>query len=117
MPSRLIVAIANHPLLGEELVFRDGTCLHKVVLPEPLRYSEDLDYVLCETAVASARSSTPSARSPMVSAWTVRTPMSAPSRKRGCTDPTKSVPGPCASRSRSTPTRPHQPDRIATPPM
>jgi predicted nucleotidyltransferase component of viral defense system len=43
--SRLIVEIANHPLLGEELVFRGGTCLHKVVLPEPLRYSEDLDYV------------------------------------------------------------------------
>ncbi len=43
--SRLIVEIANHPLLGDELVFRGGTCLHKVVLPEPLRYSEDLDYV------------------------------------------------------------------------
>jgi len=43
--SRLIVEIANHPMLGEELVFRGGTCLHKVVLPEPLRYSEDLDYV------------------------------------------------------------------------
>ena len=43
--SRLIVEIADHPVLGEELVFRGGTCLHKVVLPEPLRYSEDLDYV------------------------------------------------------------------------
>lgn len=43
--SRLIVEIANHPVLGEELAFRGGTCLHKVVLPEPLRYSEDLDYV------------------------------------------------------------------------
>lgn len=43
--SRLIVEIANHPVLGEELVFRGGTCLHKVVLAEPLRYSEDLDYV------------------------------------------------------------------------
>jgi hypothetical protein len=43
--SRLIVEITNHPVLGEELVFRGGTCLHKVVLPEPLRYSEDLDYV------------------------------------------------------------------------
>lgn len=43
--SRLIVEIANHPLLGNELVFRGGTCLHKLVLPEPLRYSEDLDYV------------------------------------------------------------------------
>lgn len=43
--SRLIIEIANHPLLGDELVFRGGTCLHKVVLAEPLRYSEDLDYV------------------------------------------------------------------------
>lgn len=43
--SRLIVEIANHPVLGDEFVFRGGTCLHKVVLPEPLRYSEDLDYV------------------------------------------------------------------------
>ena len=43
--ARLIVEIANHPLLGGELVFRGGTCLHKLVLPEPLRYSEDLDYV------------------------------------------------------------------------
>lgn len=43
--SRLIVEIANHPLLGEELVFRGGTCLHKLHLPTPRRYSEDLDYV------------------------------------------------------------------------
>lgn len=43
--SRLIVEIANHSVLGSELVFRGGTCLHKLVLPEPLRYSEDLDYV------------------------------------------------------------------------
>ncbi len=43
--SRLIVDIANDPLLGEELVFRGGTCLHKLYLPKPWRYSEDLDYV------------------------------------------------------------------------
>ena len=43
--ARLIVEIANHPLLGNELVFRGGTCLHKLVMPAPLRYSEDLDYV------------------------------------------------------------------------
>ena len=43
--SRLIVEIANHPLLGNELVFRGGTCLHKLHLPTPRRYSEDLDYV------------------------------------------------------------------------
>jgi len=43
--SRLMVEIANHELLGPELAMRGGTCLHKLHLPEPLRYSEDLDYV------------------------------------------------------------------------
>lgn len=43
--SRLIVEIANHDLLGPELGFRGGTCLHKLHLPTALRYSEDLDYV------------------------------------------------------------------------
>ena len=43
--SRLIVEVASHPLLGDELVFRGGTCLHKVWLDRPWRYSEDLDYV------------------------------------------------------------------------
>lgn len=43
--SRLIVEIANDPVLGPELAFRGGTCLHKLHLPAALRYSEDLDYV------------------------------------------------------------------------
>lgn len=43
--SRLMIEIANDELLGPELAFRGGTCLHKLHLPEPLRYSEDLDYV------------------------------------------------------------------------
>lgn len=42
---RLIVEIANDPYLGNELVFRGGTCLHKLHLNPGLRYSEDLDYV------------------------------------------------------------------------
>lgn len=42
--SRLVVDIANHPLLGTDLAFRGGTCLHKLHLPTALRYSEDLDY-------------------------------------------------------------------------
>ena len=40
-----MVEIANHPLLGNELVLRGGTCLHKLWLDRPWRYSEDLDYV------------------------------------------------------------------------
>lgn len=43
--SRLIVEIANDGYLGGELVFRGGTCLHKLRLATPRRYSEDLDYV------------------------------------------------------------------------
>lgn len=43
--SRLIVEIAGNELLGEELVMRGGTCLHKLHLSQPYRFSEDLDYV------------------------------------------------------------------------
>jgi predicted nucleotidyltransferase component of viral defense system len=43
--SRLLVEIASHPLLSEQLAFRGGTCLHKLHLPGALRYSEDLDFV------------------------------------------------------------------------
>jgi hypothetical protein len=43
--SRLIIEIANDDYLGSELVFRGGTCLHKLHLNPALRYSEDLDYV------------------------------------------------------------------------
>lgn len=42
--ARLIVAFAEHPLLGEEPVFRGGTCLHQLVMDRPRRYSEDLDF-------------------------------------------------------------------------
>ena len=43
--SRAICALADDPYLGEELVFRGGTAFHKLYLPRPYRYSEDLDYV------------------------------------------------------------------------
>jgi len=43
--SRLIVELASDPYLRDELIFRGGTCLHKLHLPVPRRYSEDLDYV------------------------------------------------------------------------
>lgn len=43
--SRLMIEIASDDLLGPELAMRGGTCLHKLHLPAPLRYSEDLDYV------------------------------------------------------------------------
>jgi len=42
--SRLLIEIANDDLLANELAFRGGTCLHKLHLPRPRRYSEDLDY-------------------------------------------------------------------------
>lgn len=43
--ARTIVAIYNHSLLTEELVFRGGTCMHQLHLIAPRRYSEDLDFV------------------------------------------------------------------------
>jgi hypothetical protein len=43
--SRLICEIANHPYLGDELIFRGGTCFHKLHIHPARRYSEDLDYV------------------------------------------------------------------------
>lgn len=43
--SRLIIDIANHPVLGRELAFRGGTSLQKLHLSHPVRYSNDLDYV------------------------------------------------------------------------
>ena len=44
-PSQLICLIAGDEYLGDELVFRGGTCLHKLYLHPARRYSEDLDYV------------------------------------------------------------------------
>jgi hypothetical protein len=43
--SRAMCVIAEHEYLGEELVFRGGTALHKLHLATGYRYSEDLDYV------------------------------------------------------------------------
>jgi predicted nucleotidyltransferase component of viral defense system len=40
-----MIEVAENELLGGEFVLRGGTCLHKLYLPEPFRYSEDLDYV------------------------------------------------------------------------
>ena len=43
--SHLMIEISNNDYLGKDLIFRGGTCLHKLHLPAPYRYSEDLDYV------------------------------------------------------------------------
>ncbi len=43
--SRAIVDIFRSAKLGKMLAFRGGTALHKLHLPSPLRYSEDLDFV------------------------------------------------------------------------
>lgn len=47
--SQAMCEIANDPLLGGELVLRGGTAFHKIFLPQPRRYSEDLDYVRMTT--------------------------------------------------------------------
>ncbi len=43
--SMAMIEAANDSLLGEELILRGGTAFHKLFLPEPYRYSEDLDFV------------------------------------------------------------------------
>lgn len=43
--SRALVEIYRVPALRENLVFRGGTALHKLVLQPAARYSEDLDFV------------------------------------------------------------------------
>ena len=48
--SQLICLIAADDYLGDELVFRGGTCLHKLYLHPARRYSEDLDYVRATAA-------------------------------------------------------------------
>lgn len=43
--SRMLVEIYNDPYLRDNLLFRGGTALTKLYFREPLRYSEDLDFV------------------------------------------------------------------------
>lgn len=48
--SRALVEIFNHELLGSTLRFRGGTALNKIIFPQPLRYSEDIDLVRTEAS-------------------------------------------------------------------
>ena len=43
--SKAIIAIYANKTLAGELIFRGGTALHKMILQQPCRYSEDLDFV------------------------------------------------------------------------
>ncbi len=43
--SRCLVDIFSEPAINNSLAFRGGTALHKLFLPEPMRYSEDIDLV------------------------------------------------------------------------
>jgi predicted nucleotidyltransferase component of viral defense system len=43
--SKALCDIYANKILADELIFRGGTALHKVILPQPYRYSEDLDFV------------------------------------------------------------------------
>ncbi len=52
--SRLLIEIASDELLGKALAFRGGTCLQKLYLPSPVRYSEDLDFVRTDAEPASS---------------------------------------------------------------
>jgi predicted nucleotidyltransferase component of viral defense system len=43
--SRALVDLYNHSFIRNHLVFRGGTCLNKLMLDKPARYSEDIDLV------------------------------------------------------------------------
>lgn len=45
LPSRALVEIFSEPALTRALAFRGGTAIHKLILPAPQRFSEDLDLV------------------------------------------------------------------------
>ena len=50
MEQDLIIARALHDLFSHSglqgrLAFRGGTAIHKLLMPEPLRYSEDIDLI------------------------------------------------------------------------
>jgi len=46
--SRALTEMYGRPAVAEALAFRGGTALHKLYLPTPRRYSEDLDLVQLE---------------------------------------------------------------------
>ncbi|MFK8079175.1 MAG: nucleotidyl transferase AbiEii/AbiGii toxin family protein [Granulosicoccus sp.] len=48
--SRGLVEIFNHDLLRSALRFRGGTALNKIIFPQPMRYSEDIDLVRTEAS-------------------------------------------------------------------
>jgi predicted nucleotidyltransferase component of viral defense system len=43
--SRALCDILDEPYLAERLAFRGGTAIHKLLFRQPLRYSEDIDFV------------------------------------------------------------------------
>jgi predicted nucleotidyltransferase component of viral defense system len=43
--TRVLIALFSEPRLAALLAFRGGTAIHKTALPQPLRYSEDIDLV------------------------------------------------------------------------
>ena len=42
---RILAELYKNEFLRDQLVFRGGTALNKLYFPEPVRYSEDLDFV------------------------------------------------------------------------
>jgi predicted nucleotidyltransferase component of viral defense system len=50
--SRALVELYNNDYLKNKIAFRGGTALHKIILPKPLRYSEDIDLNRLETGAS-----------------------------------------------------------------
>ena len=43
--SRALINLYNHPKIQDNLIFRGGTALNKLIIVPPSRYSEDIDFV------------------------------------------------------------------------
>lgn len=43
--SRALHDLFSHKALQGHLAFRGGTAIHKLLFPQPLRYSEDIDLI------------------------------------------------------------------------
>ena len=53
--SRALVDLYSEEALQRAVAFRGGTALHKLFLPSPARYSEDIDLVQVEAGLLPRR--------------------------------------------------------------
>lgn len=106
--SQVLIEIYQDDYLRDELVFRGGTCLHKLHLPVPRRYSEDLDFVRTTSSGITPLTNAVTALGERLG-FEVSTRISQHPKIYLRTHAADAAH--CGSRWRSTPTSAHQPGR------